>query len=25
MKDWLKVLVLLLDEVALEKLRKLPE
>jgi len=25
MKDWLKVLVLLLDEAALEKLRKLPE
>jgi len=25
MKDWLKVLVLLLDEAALGKLRKLPE
>jgi len=25
MKDWLKVLVLLLDEAALEKLHKLPE
>jgi len=25
MKDWLKVLVLLLDEAVLEKLRKLPE